>query len=79
MSGCATSPYVVTSASEQARQPARAEQRTADEFRRHGASDAAPQAQARADAQHAQARRKPESFLDWLVDTLFSSWLESGK
>jgi hypothetical protein len=79
LGGCASGSYAITSSSEEARKSAEAEQRTADHYRRDGASEAAPQAQARADAKEAEARRKPDNLLDCLFDTLFSSWLASGK
>ena len=55
--------YAVTTSSEQARLASQASQRTADEFRRAGAGDAARQAQVRADAYAARAEKKPATFL----------------
>lgn len=78
MAGCASHSIVLTTGSQQAREAADQEQRTADLYRTHGAPDAARQAQARADAQRAQADKPADSFMSWLIDTLFYSWLESS-
>jgi hypothetical protein len=68
---CATNHAVVTTGSQQARETAQQEQKTADQYR---APEAARQAQQRADDQRARSEKKPDSFLDWFVETLFASW-----
>jgi len=52
------------------------EERAADALRRAGAGEAAKAAQARADQARAESER-PRSFLEWLVDVLFTSVFET--
>jgi hypothetical protein len=75
---CATQNVVLTTPSQENREAAAQHQRVADGFRRDGASDAAAQAQSRADEKMAAANKKSESAIEWLIDTLFLSWLNSG-
>ena len=77
-SACATQNVVLTSASQENREAATQHQRAADTFRREGASDAAAHAQGRADEKLVAANKKPDSVGEWLIDTLFLSWLNSG-
>ena len=77
-SACVTQNVVLTTPSQENREAAQQHQRAADTFRRDGASDAAAQAQSRADEKMAAANKKSDSAVDWLIDTLFLSWLNSG-
>ena len=77
-SACATQNVVLTTPSQENRAAAEQHQRAADTFRREGASDAAAQAQSRADEKMTAANKKPDSVIEWLIDTLFLSWLNSG-
>jgi len=75
---CAGPTVVVTDSQTEARKSAQEAQRTADEYRRAGAPGAATQAQQRADQYQTSASRKPDSFLERLIDVLFNSWLASA-
>ena len=75
--GCAGTPTSFTDGSSERRAKAEADQQVADTFRNANASDAARQAQARADRSRAEADAKPSSFLDWLADVLFYSWMNA--
>lgn len=75
--GCASKPIVLTTASQQARESADQEQKTADQYRTLGAPEAARQAQKRADDYRAESEKKSGSFFDWFVDVLFYSWLNT--
>lgn len=77
-SACATQNIVLTTPSQENREAAQQHRRAADTFRREGASDAAAQAQSRADEKLAAANKKSDSVVEWLIDTLFLSWLNSG-
>ncbi len=77
-SACATQNVALTAPSQENREAAQQHQRAADGFRRDGAPDAAAQAQSRADEKMAAANKKSDSILDWLIDTVFLSWLNSG-
>jgi hypothetical protein len=59
----------------QAREAAGTQQKAADDLRRSGASEAATQAQRRADQYEAKAAQKPESLFEWLADVIFTSLL----
>lgn len=78
VAGCAGQHVVITDSQTEARKSAEEAQLTADEYRRVGASTAATQAQQRADQYQASASRKPDSFLEQLIDVLFTSWLTSA-
>lgn len=77
LSGCASSNITVTDSQQEARKASDGAQRTADEFRQAGAGDAARQAQDRANRYDTQASKKPDSWLEYVVDVLFTSWLAS--
>jgi len=78
VAGCAGQTVVITDSQTEARKSAEDAQRTADEYRRAGASGAAIQAQQRADQYQASSSRKPDSFFERLIDVLFNSWLASA-
>jgi hypothetical protein len=76
--GCTGNQVVITTSQQESRSASAEAQNTADQYRRAGAGDAAGQAQARADKHELEAKRKPESVLERVVDTLFSSWIASS-
>jgi len=79
LSACASSKNVViTDGRPEARQSAEETQRIGDEYRKAGAADAATQVQNQANARRAEANRQYDSFWEWLVATLFNSWLYSN-
>ncbi len=74
LAACASGPWVRTDGTYERATPAEAAQRTADEYRRAGASGAATQAQARADCELEAERKEPgRSFVAALLDSLFDS------
>jgi hypothetical protein len=77
-SACATQNIALTTASQENREAAAQHQRAADAFKRDGASDAAAQAQSRAGEKMAAANKKSDSVIEWLIDAVFLSWLNSG-
>lgn len=68
---------VVTDGRAESASAADAWQRTADDYRRAGAPDAAVPAQRQADQSRARAQRPSGGLWDWIVNTLFESWLSS--
>ncbi len=79
LGACASTPTIITDGRQEARAEGDQAQRTADQLRREGATGAATSAQARADRKYQEANKRPEGFLEWLVDVVFNSWLYSGK
>ena len=77
LAACANRNVILTTGSQEYRHAADQEQRAADTFRAAGAPEAAAQAQKRADENRAKGEKKPDSFLDWLADLLFYSWLNT--
>lgn len=79
LGGCASGHLVISDGRLEARAQADREQQTADALRRDGAAGAAAPAQARADERYDASIRKPSVTVEYLLDLLFHSWLNSGK
>jgi|EndMetStandDraft_4_1072995.scaffolds.fasta_scaffold94308_2 hypothetical protein len=77
LAACASHDVILTTGSQEYRQATDQEQRAADIYRVAGAPEAAAQAQKRADENRVKAEKKSDSFLDWLADLLFYSWLNT--
>lgn len=77
LSGCATNAVHLTDGSSAAKADADRYQRAADAYRRAGNLEAGKKSQQLADQAYNRSKQQPGSFLEWLVDAAFASWLNS--